>query len=231
MSHFAVLSVTPPHDMIRDLLQRLDLHGDVKPVNDMRCRLRQRFRQPFHDLGAIGKNRYLATARIALALQGLQRSGLKLALRCVSGREIADWARAASARPHRATTISKFLPASAWLARTCAVSMFTTNSRSGSFGRFNSIWRRSAIEGGSNQVRSRALSSRRSPSFNVRWRRVTKELGRFDRQELGHHLRRFAIRQEATQTRGTLHQLRRRLIRADIAQDCPGVTKAASADP
>ena len=46
---------------------------------------------------AIGQNRYLATARIALALQGLQRSGLKLALRCVSGREIAAWARAASA--------------------------------------------------------------------------------------------------------------------------------------
>ena len=83
--------------MIRDLLQRFDLHGDVKPVDDMRCRLRQRFRQPLHDLGAIGQNRYLATARIALALQGLQRSGLKLALRCVSGREIAAWARAASA--------------------------------------------------------------------------------------------------------------------------------------
>lgn len=47
-------------------------------------------------------------------------------------------------------------------------------------------------------------------------------LGRFDRQELGHHLRRFAIRQEAPQARGALHQFRRRLVRADIAQGCPG---------
>ena len=54
--------------MIGDLLQRLDLHGDVKPIDDMRRRLRQRLRQPFHDLGAIGKNRHLAAARIALAL-------------------------------------------------------------------------------------------------------------------------------------------------------------------
>jgi hypothetical protein len=36
-------------------------------------------------------------ACIALALQGLQRSGLELALRCVGGREIAAWARPASA--------------------------------------------------------------------------------------------------------------------------------------
>jgi hypothetical protein len=61
--------------MISDLLQRLDLHGDVKPVDDMHRRLRQRLGQPFHDLGAIGKNRHLAVACIALALQGLQRSG------------------------------------------------------------------------------------------------------------------------------------------------------------
>ena len=80
MSHFAVPSVMPTHDMIGDLLQRLDLHGDVKPVNDMRRRLRQRLRQPFHDLGAVGKNRHLAAAPLALALQGLQRSGLELAL-------------------------------------------------------------------------------------------------------------------------------------------------------
>ena len=68
MSHFAVPSLTPTHDMIGDLLQRLDLHGDLKPVDDMRRQLRQRLRQPFHDLGAIGKNRHLAAARIALAL-------------------------------------------------------------------------------------------------------------------------------------------------------------------
>ena len=83
--------------MIGDLLQGLDLHGDVKPVNDMRRRLWQRLRQPFHDLGPIGKNCHLAAARIALALQGLQRSGLKLALRCVGACEIAAWARAAPA--------------------------------------------------------------------------------------------------------------------------------------
>ena len=59
--------------MIRDLLQRLDLHGDVKPVDDMRCWLRQRFGNLFMISAAIGQNRYLATARIALALQGLQR--------------------------------------------------------------------------------------------------------------------------------------------------------------
>jgi hypothetical protein len=40
MSHFAGPNLTPTHDMIGDLLRRLDLHGDVKPVNDMRCRLR-----------------------------------------------------------------------------------------------------------------------------------------------------------------------------------------------
>ena len=39
-SHFAVRGVTPTHDMIGDLLQRLDLHGDVKSVDDMRRRLR-----------------------------------------------------------------------------------------------------------------------------------------------------------------------------------------------
>jgi hypothetical protein len=37
-----------------------------------------------------------------------------------------------------------------------------------------------------------------------------------DRQELGHHLRRYAIRQEAAEARRTLHQFRRRLIRAEI---------------
>ena len=83
--------------MIGDLLQRLDLHGDVKPVDDMRRRLRQRLRQNIHDLGAIGKNRHLAALRIALALQGPQRPGLKLALRCVGGGEIAAGARAAPA--------------------------------------------------------------------------------------------------------------------------------------
>jgi hypothetical protein len=55
----------------------------VKPVNDMRHRLWQRLRQPFHGLCAVRKNRHLAAARIPLALKGLQRSGLKLALRCV----------------------------------------------------------------------------------------------------------------------------------------------------
>ena len=97
MSHFAVPSLTPTHDMIGDLLQRLDLHGDVKPVDDMRRRLRQRLRQPFHDLGAIGKNRHLAATHIALSLQGLQRSGLKLVLRGVGGCEISARAQAAPA--------------------------------------------------------------------------------------------------------------------------------------
>jgi hypothetical protein len=46
-----------------------------------------------------------------------------------------------------------------------------------------------------------------------------------DRTELGHHLRRFAIRQEATEARRALHQFRRRLIRADIARDRPGGAK------
>ena len=43
------------------------------------------------------KNRHLTVAHIALALQGLQRSGLKPALQCLGGREIAAWTRAASA--------------------------------------------------------------------------------------------------------------------------------------
>jgi hypothetical protein len=34
MSHFVIVSVTPAHEMIGDLLQRLDLHGDVKPYVD-----------------------------------------------------------------------------------------------------------------------------------------------------------------------------------------------------
>ena len=50
-----------------------------------------------------------------------------------------------------------------------------------------------------------------------------------DRQELGHHLRRFAIRQEAAEARGALHQFRRRLIGADIAQDRPGGAKMRQA--
>ena len=50
-----------------------------------------------------------------------------------------------------------------------------------------------------------------------------------DRQELCDHLRCFAIRQEATQTRGALHQFGRRLIRAHIAQDCPGGAKMRQA--
>jgi hypothetical protein len=89
----------PTHGMVSDLLQRLDLHGDVKPVDDVRRRLRQGPRQSLHDLGAIGKDRDLAAASIALALQGLQRPGLKLALGCVGGREIAARARAAPAAP------------------------------------------------------------------------------------------------------------------------------------
>jgi hypothetical protein len=97
MSHFAIPSITPAHNMISELLQRLDLHGDVKPVDDMRRRLRQHLRRPFHDLGAVGKNRHLAATHIALSLEGLQRSGLKLVLRGVGGCEIAAWARSAPA--------------------------------------------------------------------------------------------------------------------------------------
>jgi len=83
--------------VVGDLLQWLDLHCDVKPVDDMRRRLWQRLGQPFHDLGAVGKNRDFAAAHITLALQSLQCPGLKLALRCVGGRKIAARARAATA--------------------------------------------------------------------------------------------------------------------------------------
>ena len=74
-------------------------------------------RQPLHDLGAIGKDRHLAAARIALALQGLQRSRLKLELRCVSGREIAAWARAA---PAAAASCNNDLDASSSFRLACA---------------------------------------------------------------------------------------------------------------
>src|ERR1700677_5232269 len=62
LSHFAVPSVTPAHDMIGDLLQRLDLHGDVKPVDDMRRRLRQGLAPPFLDLGSSRKKNTPAPA-------------------------------------------------------------------------------------------------------------------------------------------------------------------------
>ena len=53
MSHFAVPSVTPAHDMIGDLLQRLDLHGDV--TSDFASSAAAAPWQPFHDFGAIGR--------------------------------------------------------------------------------------------------------------------------------------------------------------------------------
>src|SRR5579863_8846752 len=68
MGHFTLPSVAPMRDVIGDLLERLNLHGDVKPIDYMRRRLGQRLRQSFHDLGAIGKHRHLAATRIALAL-------------------------------------------------------------------------------------------------------------------------------------------------------------------
>jgi hypothetical protein len=129
IGHFGVLSVTLARDMIGDLLQRLDLHGDVKPVSDMRRRLRQRLRQP-----------YLGARR------------------------------------------------------------------------------------GPNRARSRALlSTTRSPSFSVRWRKVTKDsVGLIGRNSA---IASATSRYGKSQTRGALRQFRRRLIRADIAQDCPGITK------
>jgi hypothetical protein len=58
---------------------------NVEPVNDMRRRLRQ----PFHDLGTIGENRDLGAARIPPSLcRACSVRDLKLALRCVGGREI-----------------------------------------------------------------------------------------------------------------------------------------------
>jgi len=145
MSHFVVPSFTPAHDMIGDLLHRLDLHGDVKPVDDMRRRLRQRLRQPFHDLGAIGKDRHLAAPRRTLALKGLQRSGLKLALRCVGGREIAAWARAA---PAAAASRDNDLEVPAGFRPACAnIRGIDTHDEFAiwSFGRSNFIWSRSAV--------------------------------------------------------------------------------------
>ena len=88
----------------------------------------------------------------------------------------------------------------------------------------NSIWRRSAVEAGSNQARSRALSSRRCPSFSVRRRSITKDsvdwIGR--NSAITSAALRYGKR---LPRRGALHQLRRGLIRADIAQDPPGGAK------
>ena len=52
--------------MIGDLLHGLDLHGEVKPINDVRRRLGERPWKPLHDLCAIRKNRDLAAPRKSL---------------------------------------------------------------------------------------------------------------------------------------------------------------------
>jgi hypothetical protein len=39
--------------MIRDLLHRLDFHGDVKPVDDVSRGFRHRSAQLFQDFGAV----------------------------------------------------------------------------------------------------------------------------------------------------------------------------------
>ena len=92
----------------------------------------------------------------------------------------------------------------------------------------NSIWRRSAVEAGSNQARSRALSSRRCPSFSVRRRSITKDsvdwIGR--NSAITSAALRYGKR---LPRRGALHQLRRGLIRADIPQDRPGGRQTALA--
>ena len=50
--------------VIRDLLHRLDLHGDVEPIDDVRGRFWHRTRQPFEDFGAVGNHGHVAKAAI-----------------------------------------------------------------------------------------------------------------------------------------------------------------------
>jgi len=45
--------LTAAHNMIGDLLHRLDLHSDVEPIDDVRYRLGQCLWKPLHDLRAI----------------------------------------------------------------------------------------------------------------------------------------------------------------------------------
>ena len=66
--------VAPAHDIIGDLLQWLDFHGDVEPVNDMPRWTRQTAWQPLHNLRAVGQHRDFAAARVTLPLERLKRS-------------------------------------------------------------------------------------------------------------------------------------------------------------
>ena len=74
--------------MIGDLLQRLDLHGNVEPIDDVPGRARQGPGQPLHNLSSIGKYGYLAAARITLTLESLKCSRPQFSFRGVRGRKI-----------------------------------------------------------------------------------------------------------------------------------------------
>ena len=87
--------VAPAHDMLGDLLQGLDFHGDVEPVDDMPRWTRQTAWQPLHNLRAIGPYRNFAAARVAFALKRLKRSEPQSLFRGVRRHEIITGTRAA----------------------------------------------------------------------------------------------------------------------------------------
>ena len=97
-----------------------------------------------------------------------------------------------------------------------------------SFGRLNSIWWRSAVDGGSNQARSRAFSSRRCPVSSCggagsQRTRLIGSAGTLPSPPLLCDTARGYPDARSAPSFG------RRRIRADIAQDCPGGAKMRQA--
>ena len=58
--------------MIGDLLHGLNLHGDVKPVDDMGCRFRHGAGQPLQDFGTVRNHGDVAKAAIPFAPKGMK---------------------------------------------------------------------------------------------------------------------------------------------------------------
>jgi hypothetical protein len=70
-----LLSLSPVCDVICELLQGLNLHGDVEPVDDMRGWLRHGARQPLQYLRAIREHGDFTASGVTLMLESLQSSG------------------------------------------------------------------------------------------------------------------------------------------------------------
>jgi hypothetical protein len=75
-------------NMVGDLLHGLDLHRQMKPVNNTRRWFGQSLWQPLHDFRAIRENGDLAVSALSFELEGLQRHRPHFKLRSVARREI-----------------------------------------------------------------------------------------------------------------------------------------------